>query len=331
MGSEIGTVPSAAKKAKRERADPPPPYLPELPSELVGKIVGMAHLPYNRGLMDSVGLNRDQRAYANLALRQVEEEWSPTIQVVKETLIRLQTHLFELEGGSNRFQPHDGTHAVRLMACWPRHWVFEDVTDANDLRSEIADASGSTMDADMCKAVADTLEYCYSTPADHDGHEQDAKKLTVFVPQDRLHPTVTSAWMSFDEALVDHYENYHGDVDTLSRKFCLAVRFVGGEQYNISVYPEHSSHPGHYIISPEWVSTKRYGADNVPVREDREKKGPLGPHASAVSLIVRQLLLMEQARPFMYFSVGQYLCREWRAELISAGVHRLGVPGLRVE
>lgn len=277
--------------------------------------------------MDEIGLDRDQRAYANLALRQVEEEWSPLIQVVKETLTRLQTYLvFETEGDNNRFQPHDAnsTHPVCLMTCWPRRWWFEDVTDASQLREEILGADGSVMNADMCKAVAGPLEHCYSTPRCHDGQEQDAKMLTVFVPQDRLHPTVTSAWMSFNESLIDRYDNYDGDVDTLMRSFCLAVRFVGGEQYNISVYAEKSSHPDHYIINPGWVETQRYGAASVP----HQDQGPLGPHASAVSLIVRQLLLMEQARPFMYFSVSRYLCREWRAELISAGVHRLGVPDL---
>ena len=316
--------------AKRARSLSPPPYLP---AELVGKIVGMAALPYDRIRMDEIGLNRDQRAYANLALRQREEQWRPMIDVVKETLTRLQDKLLEIEGVSNRFQPHDetwGAHPTRLLACWPRRWVFEEL---DELRSEIVDAGGSTMNTDMVEAVVGSLEYSYHTPRQHDGYEQDAKTLTVSVPRDRLPPTVTAAWMTFSEALVDYRENYRGEVNSLERSFCLAVRFVGagGEDvYNIKVEPEHSSHPGHYVITPGWVSTNRYEwfmDDSVPVQRDREKKGPLGPHASAVSMIVRQLLLMEEARPFLYYA-SHCSPKEWKAELRSAGIHRLGVPDL---
>ena len=281
--------------------------------------------------MDELGLNRDQRAYANLALRQIEEEYSPMVDVVKDTLARLQTYLVETEGDNNRFQPHDAnsTHPVRLMTCWPRRWYFE-VADASELRDQIINAGGSLMNADMCRAAAGPLEYCYSTPR-RPFHEQDAKLLTVFVPQEKLPRGVTSARLSLGECLRDHYDNYDGDVDTLERTFCLTVRFVGGEMYTISVCVEKSRDPDHYILRPEWAETQRYGlngAPGFPHPEDREKKGPLGPHASAVSLIVRQLLLMEQTRPFMYFGVGRYLCSDWRRELIAAGVHRLGLPDL---
>ena len=316
---------------KRPRSDDP--SLPYLPPELLGKILAHAHLPYNRAQIDELGLNRDQRAYANLALRQIEEEYSPMVQVVKDTLARLQTYLvLETEGDNNRFQPHDAnsTHPACLMTCWPRRWYFEDVTDASELRDQIINAGGSLMNADMCRAAAGPLEYCYSTPR-RPFHEQDAKLLTVFVPQEKLPRGVTSARLSLGESLRDHYDNYDGDVDTLERTFCLTVRFVGGEMYNVSVCAEKSrnphAHPDHYILRPAWVSTQRYGAAAAPLQADREKKGPLGPHASAVSLIVRQLLLMEQTRPFMYFGVG-CLCSDWRRELIAAGVHRLGLPDL---
>jgi len=141
--------------ANRARSLSPPPYLP---AELVGKIVGMAALPYDRIRMDEIGLNRAQRAYANLALRQREEQWRPMIDVVKETLTRLQDKLLEIEGVSNRFQPHDetwGAHPTRLLACWPRRWVFEELEaeDITELRSEIVDAGGSTMNTDMVEAV----------------------------------------------------------------------------------------------------------------------------------------------------------------------------------
>ena len=318
---------------KRPRSDDPPspdpPSLPYLPPELLGKILAHAHLPYNRAKMDELGLNRDQRAYANLALRQIEEEYSPMVQVVKDTLARLQTCLLETEGDNNRFQPHDAnsTHPVRLMTCWPRRWYFEDVTDASELRDQILGADGSLMNADMCRAAAGPLEYCYSTPRHGNDYEQDAKLLTMWVPHHKLPRGVTSARLSLSECLRDHYDNFEGEVDTLERTFCLDVRFVGGDQYTISTYAKKSRDPDHYILRPEWAETQRYGAAAAPLQADREKKGPCGPHASTVSLIVRQLLLMEQTRPFVYFGVGS-LCSDWRRELVAAGVHRLGLPDL---
>lgn len=312
---------------KRPRSDDP--SLPYLPPELLGKILAHAHLPYNRAQIDELGLNRDQRAYANLALRQIEEEYSPMVQVVKDTLARLQTYLvLETEGDNNRFQPHDAnsTHPACLMTCWPRRWYFEDVTDASELRDQILGADGSLMNADMCRAAAGPLEYCYSTPRHGNDYEQDAKLLTMWVPQEKLPRGVTSARLSLGESLRDHYDNFEGEVDTLERTFCLDVRF-GGEMYTISVCVEKSRDPDHYILRPEWAETQRYGAAAAPLQADREKKGPCGPHASAVSLIVRQLLLMEQTRPFVYFGVGR-LCSDWRRELIAAGVHRLGLPDL---
>ena len=313
---------------KRPRSDDS--SLPYLPPELLGKILAHAHLPYNRAQIDELGLNRDQRAYANLALRQIEEEYSPMVQVVKDTLARLQTYLvLETEGYNNRFQPHDAnsTHPACLMTCWPRRWYFEDVTDASELRDQILGADGSLMNADMCRAAAGPLEYCYSTPRHANDYEQDAKLLTVWVPQEKLARGVTSARMCFSESLVDQFSRYRGEVQTLERTFCLTVRFVGGDQYTISTYAEKSRDPDHYILRPEWAETQRYGSYGAPGFPQREKKGPCGPHASTVSLIVRQLLLMEQTRPFVYFGVGS-LCSDWRRELVAAGVHRLGLPDL---
>lgn len=322
---------SPAKKLKTTTNE-----TPYLPPELVGKIIGLAGLPYTPDRINPIGLSRDQRAYANIALRQVEQEWSPMVQVVKETLTRLQNHLMapHVEGGANRFHPTYGEpHPSRLLTCWPRHWLFEDlgVADTDQLRSEIADARGSTMDTEMCDAIAGTLKYCFSTPRHWGGYEQDAKTLTVSFPKDRLHTTVASAWMEFDEALVDYYESYEGVVDTLEREFSINVRFVDGDQYKISVSPERSRHPDHYRIIPGWVLTHHFGNTfGRPRRTDKEKKGKIGSHAFQICMILRQLLLMEETRPFMFYDIGDLVETEleWKEEMRAVGLDRLGVPGL---
>ena len=204
----------------------------QLPKELVGTILGMAGVPYNRKLCTDLGLNRDLLEYAGIALRERESRWAPLIDTFRTALERLSRHLKEREGRGNMFTSWDvNNHGAfcpdRLLAAWPRYWYqdehFEDPED-------FFEAYPSRLDQEMADAVGNgTIDTTFTI------ENPLTRRLVVHGPE-------VDGWsvtLGFMESVDDRHGNAEGDMDALSRSMVLKMKKEDKVEIEIEIDTEN--------------------------------------------------------------------------------------------
>jgi len=275
--------------------------LPQLPDELIGKILGKTGLFYSRRFQE-VATSPGLSEYTEMAQKDEEASWEPVVTWIKSTLQQVKTMTIrENNGTPNSYQP-DGADLVpdRLLACWSHCWYYDDA-NVDDMQPFILTEAISA-------EIADGNDYSLQT------NTRDQIELVLFYPGP-LPPGVHSVEVKLTECKFNMNRYADEEIDTHTRTLQIIVRpssegFVM-DHFRIEILSEEDKYPGSFHLG-------------VWGKKNSSRTAFLPAYSQQILLLLRGLLTME-GPPYLRMTCWNH---DVRGLLREHKFHLLGIQGL---